>query len=160
MRVSAVRPSRFVLLVCAAFLVPYLCPADPPPPPPLTSCAAPERGAETLASAEQRQRSGPAAAPQPRTAPRRPARLRGHRRARWERGSPGNKWPSGRDRGLRSAPPCVEDGRSGKAYRAASLSIHTYKNIHASVYGCIIYNSLSAAGIPSSDELLKNNNNN
>lgn len=32
MRVSAVRPSRFVLLVCAAFLVPYLCPADPPPP--------------------------------------------------------------------------------------------------------------------------------
>lgn len=77
MRVSAVRPSRFVLLVCAAFLVPYLCPAEPPPPPPLTSsCAAPERGAETLASAEQRQRSGPAAALQPRAAPRRPARLR------------------------------------------------------------------------------------
>lgn len=66
---------------------------------------------------------------------------------------------TGRDRGLRSAPPCPEDGRSGKAYRAGSLSIHTYKNIHASVYGCIIYNSLSAAGIPSSDELLKNKKN-
>lgn len=77
MRVSAVRPSRFVLLVCAAFLVPYLCPADPPRPhlsPPPALPRSEERKLWQVrnkgsARAPQPHRSP---APQPRTAPQGP----------------------------------------------------------------------------------------